>query len=334
LKTAGLVGEAKLRDFLVKFLERDPEEILGYGDDAVAIKIGGGKVLVAHTNMLVGSIDIPLGMGWRLVGRKAVVMNVSDIVCKGATPLTILFSWGVPRGFRVKAARDVASGLNSAARECGIYVTGGDLGESEDFVLAGTAFGLAEADGIISRSGAAPGDLLAATGFFGLTGVGFKILLKRLKASGLVRRKALGSVYRPRVRQREALAVAGVGAATAGMDCSDGLAASLHWLSRMSGVGFIINHIPIPLEVKRFSSSHRLDPIDLALYEGGEEYELIFCIKPRKWADAAKAVSRVGGALHRIGVATKRKRIVLEIPGRAGEAVKDRGWQHFRKWGK
>jgi len=42
-------------------------------------------------------------------------------------------------------------------------------------------------------------------------------------------------------------------------------------ISKASGVGFLIDAIPIAQEAKEFAEIHDLDPIELALY-GGEEY--------------------------------------------------------------
>ncbi|MBO3803653.1 MAG: thiamine-phosphate kinase, partial [Candidatus Brockarchaeota archaeon] len=97
----------------------------------------------------------------------------------------------------------------------------------------------------LRRSGAKPGNVLAVTGKFGLTSVGYKILLEGLEAPTGVKKAALRAVYAPSARMREGLAAAKARGVTACMDCSDGLARSLHQLSEMSGVGFRVCEVPI-----------------------------------------------------------------------------------------
>jgi len=327
------LGEDRLRDMIVSRLGRDPHEILGYGDDAVAFELGNGAVLVAHTDALVGSTDVPSGMPPYCVGWKAVVMNVSDIASKGARPLSLLFSWSPPRAFPSQGAARIAQGMNAAARRYGTYVTGGDTGEAKDLVLAGMALGIARKGSLMRRNGAGPGDILAVTGEFGLTSVGYKVLLDGWDAPGAVRKAAIDAVYAPHARLKEGLALAKTGGVTACMDCSDGLARSIHYLSQRSKIGFMISEIPIADEASRFASLHRLDPIELALYGGGEEYELVLCVKRDCWRKVYSAVRASGGRLYAMGEAIAEKGAVYLGSG-AGyvREIEPIGWQHFRRW--
>jgi thiamine-monophosphate kinase len=331
-RKVGGLGEEGLRDLIVSHLGRDPQEILGYGDDAVAFELGNGEVLVAHIDALVGSTDVPPGMPPFYVGWKAVVMNVSDIASKGARPLSLLFSWSLPGDFPSRGAARIAQGMNAAARRYGTYVTGGDTGEAKDLVLAGMALGIARKSSLMRRGGAGPGDILAVTGKFGLTSIGYKVLLDGWDAPRAVRRAALDAVYAPEARLKEALAVAKAGGVTACMDCSDGLARSIHYLSQRSKIGFVISEIPIADKASRFASLHRLDPVELALYEGGEEYELVLCVKRNCWRKVCSAVKASGGRLYAMGEAIAERRVYLKSEGGSMEEVEPIGWQHFSRW--
>jgi len=317
---------------IVSQFRGDANEIMGYGDDVVAFRLGNERVLVVHTDALVGSTDVPCGMPPFCIGWKAIVMNVSDIVSKGAKPLSLLFSWSLPSDFPSKGTAWIAQGMDAAARRYGTHVTGGDTGEAKDLVLAGMALGIAREGSLMRRSGARPGDILAVTGEFGLTGMGYKVLLNGLDAPRTLRKAAVDAVYTPRARLKEGLAVAKTGGVSACMDCSDGLALSIHYLSEMSKVGFSISRIPIAKEASRFASMHRLDPIDLALYEGGEEYELILCVKRNCWGRVYSAVRAVGGQLYAIGEAISEKKVYLESDDGHIVEIKPLGWQHFRGW--
>jgi thiamine-monophosphate kinase len=132
----------------------------------------------------------------------------------------------------------------------------------------------------------------------------------------------------PQARLKEGLALGGSQAVSASIDSSDGLAWSLYEIGRMSGVGFLINSVPVADEVRCFAEFNGLDALELALH-GGEEYELVVTVKPKLWADSEAAVEAVGGRLLPIGKVTRGKRVVLELDGKK-RLVEARGWEHFR----
>jgi Thiamine monophosphate kinase len=112
------------------------------------------------------------------------------------------------------------------------------------------------------------------------------------------------------------------------MDSSDGLAWSLHELSRLSSVGFVLDSVPVASEAADFGKLNGLDASELALY-GGEEYELVLTVKPEKLTEAKAAVDAVGGCLIPIGKATAEHEVVLEVAGKK-RVIEARGWEHFK----
>ena len=326
------LGEDRVRDLISSRLEKDMSEVLGYGDDAVAFEISKEQLLVMHTDALVASTDVLPGMTAYDVGGKAVVMNVSDLLAKGVKPRSAIFSWGIPRDYNARILAEISDGMNRTARECGIHVTGGDTSESDDFFLAGAVFGIVDRQKLLRRSTVKPGQIIASTGPFGLSSIAYRILLQGATATPQIRDRALEAGYRPKLRFPEANAIAEAGVASAGIDSSDGLARSLHWLGRMSRVGFIVDNLPTTEEVKQFGLVNKVDYVDLALYEGGEEYELIYAINQDKWTAALDAVERVGGKLYRIGVATSDPQMVLDLRNMAKRQIQDLGWRHFGGW--
>jgi thiamine-monophosphate kinase len=218
--------------------------------------------------------------------------------------------------------------LNAGAREYGAYVVGGDTGETSDLVVAVSLFGTALHRRLMLRSGARNGDLVAVTGFFGKSAAGLRVLLDGYVAIAEQREVLVGAVFMPQARLKEGLALGGSRAVSASIDSSDGLAWSLYEIGRMSGVGFVINNVPVADEVKCFAEFNGLDVLELALH-GGEEYELVVTVKPKLWADAEAAVEAAGGRLLPIGKVTRDKRVVLKLDGKK-RLVEARGWEHFK----
>jgi thiamine-monophosphate kinase len=326
--SSGELGERKIIDLIQHRLDAMPHLPVPFGDDVSAVDIGGGRVAVLKTDMLVGKTDVPRGMSMWQAARKAVVMNISDFAAKGVVPIAVLVSLGLPRDLMRKDLEEIACGLNAGAREYGAYLIGGDTGEASDLVIAVSLFGTAKKKALMLRSGARVGDTVAVTGFFGKSAAGLRLLLDGFAASQDLREVLLGSVCMPKARLQEGLALCGSRAVSASVDSSDGLAWSLHELARMSDVGFVVNSVPVADEVHRFAEFNGLDALELALY-GGEEYELVVTLKPKLWVDAETAVEEAGGCLLPIGKVTRNRQVLLDVNGKK-RAVEKRGWEHFK----
>jgi len=323
LKSVRELGERKIIDIILKHLEPMPNMPVPFGDDISTVDIGRGKLAVVKTDMLVGKTDMPPQMSLWQAARKAVVMNISDLAAKGVKTIALLTAIGIPRDLKRKDIEQIGKGLNVGAREYGAYVLGGDTNEASDIIISCAAFGIGERNRLMLRSGAKAGDIVAVSGPFGKTSAGLKILLQGLSTPPNLRKALVDSVLMPHARLREGLSLAQTRAATASIDSSDGLAWSLHEISRASHVGFLIDRLPIAEEAKQFSNIYKLDPIELSLY-GGEEYELVITVKPVLW----KKISRKA-SLMRIGRVTKERTLVLKV-GKKTVPIESRGWEHFK----
>jgi thiamine-monophosphate kinase len=323
------VGEREIIQILLERFEHVKDMPVPFGDDVSAYPLGDDYLMILKTDMLVGKTDIPPRMSLWQAARKAVVMNVSDFAAKGVRPKVMLVSLGLPRGLTVDEVREIGDGLNAGAREYDAYIIGGDTNEATDLVISLSVFGMARKDEVMLRSGAKPGDMVAVTGLFGKTSAGLKILLEGLEAPKNVYGALVESVYMPKARLNEGLALGVTGAVTASIDSSDGLAWSLYEIAKANNVGFLIDSPPVAPEAKKFAEINSLDPLELAFY-GGEEYELVLTIKPKLWNRAEEAVKKAGGSLIRIGSVTSEKQVLLEVKGEK-RVIEPRGWEHFRK---
>jgi thiamine-monophosphate kinase len=323
----GEVGERALIELMLRHITPMPGMPVPFWDDVMAVDLGDGRAAVLNADMLVWETDVPRGMTPFQAGRKAVVMNFSDLGAKGVRPLAFLASLGIPRETPVKVVEEMAQGFEAGAREHGGYVIGGDTNEASGIVISGVALGVAPMDRLMRREGAEPGDLLATTGFFGDTAASFKILLEGYEAPEDLKRLLLESVYNPATRVEEGVALAETGSVTASIDSSDGLAISLYDLSRSSSVGFRLETLPTSPNARRFAELHNIDPRSLALY-GGEEYELVLTLKHSGFEKAREALQAVGSNLTVIGEATANQEIVFMEDG-VEKPVEKEGWDHF-----
>ena len=329
MRTIKELGERKVIETILRFLDSMPDMPIPFGDDVSAIRADGDKLVVIKTDMLVGKTDVPPGMSLRQAARKAIVMNVSDFAAKGVKPLAAMISLGLPRTLTEENIEEIGLGINEGAREYGFFIIGGDTNEASDLIIDCALIGLCNKEKIVKRSGARPGDIVAVTGFFGKTSSGLKILLENLTLPKHIKEPLIEAVFMPKARLREGLALANLKALTSSIDSSDGLAWSLHELSKASGVGFLIENIPVAPEAKAFAERYGLDPVDLSLY-GGEEYELVVTVKPDLWEEANEALKNLGTPLIKIGKVIKEKKIELKINGER-RMLEAKGWEHFKE---
>lgn len=328
LSAAETLGERRIIQIFINSFRKTSKMAIPFGDDVAALDIGRGKLAVLKSDMLVDKTDAPGEMTPWQIGRKAIVVTVSDFASKGVRPLALLISVGMPRKFPKRDIMQLASGLEAGAREYDLYIIGGDTDEASDLVIDCLGFGLARKGQVMSRSGARPSDILAVTGFFGETSAGLKILLKKVEVHGQLRKRLVESVLLPRAQLKLGLALARSRVITSSMDSSDGLSWSLHELSRMSHVGFVVENLPSSPLARRFAEITNANLKDLVLY-GGEEFKLVVTIRPDGWNKAVKAAKSVGGTLHRIGKVTSDRRMILRLPEMKKIRIEPIGWEHF-----
>ena len=300
-----------------------PKSYSEIGDDVAVIPAGGRKV-VLKTDMLVEKTDVPRQMTFRQAARKSVAMCVSDFAAKGVRPDSFMVSLGLKRGITRAQVQQISLGLRDAAREWDLKLIGGDTSEATGLSINCAMVGFAET--YVKRTGARPGDVVAVTGRFGYPPSGLRILRGGAKATAGFRKKAIESVLLPTPNLPLGLALAGYW--TSAMDSSDGLARSLHVLSRASGVGIEVWKRPTSQDVKEFALANGLKVNQLIL-EGGEEYLIVGTMRPGKVRAAARAAKARGGEVLVIGEVTRRRGV--RIHARGGVVpLADSGWVHLR----
>jgi thiamine-monophosphate kinase len=320
------VGERALVELARKTFKIGPRIKVGIGDDAAAIDIDG-RYLIATTDMLIAGTHFPPGTTAEQMGHKAVIVNLSDLAAMGAEPLALIFSVGLPRGLDVEFVKRMIKSMDLTAGRYETYVVGGDLDESDDITIAGAAFGLASKRKLLTRSGSKPGDVIAVTGQLGAASAGLKILLERLPPKGY--EKLIKAQLEPIARVREGMALAKNGVKAA-IDITDSLASNLWQVSRMSGTKLIIDREKVPVHplALKFAERYRFKVDNFALY-GGEDFELLFTVRPRSWRRVKLALGRIGTKVTAIGHVTKGRGVFVQRKG-IQEKLPDRGYEHFR----
>jgi thiamine-monophosphate kinase len=297
-----------------------PSGDIGLGDDAAAVRLGS-RYLVASTDLVTRRTHFPRPITPFQMGWMAAAVNFSDIAAMGALPLGLLVAMGLPRETELETVEGIADGIGACAEQVSADYLGGDTKEAEDICLVGTSLGIVRTDGILLRSGARPGDLLAVTGELGLAGAGWAEIDE--EDFHPLARKAL---LEPFPRTKEGAILSASGYVTSCMDTSDGLAMSVHELARRSGVGFTVDRrsLPVHRDTIRIGERLGLDAMDWALHSGGD-YQLLFTVNPE---GETRLRSMLGKGFTVIGEAT-REGVRLD-DGERSTFLEDKGFEHFR----
>ncbi|MEM0383522.1 MAG: thiamine-phosphate kinase [Candidatus Caldarchaeum sp.] len=320
----GDLGERYLVNYILDRAQAGQDMMLPKGDDAAAFWFNG--LMVACVDMLVWETDVPPGMTWLQAGRKAVVSAVSDAASKGARPRFLLVSLGLSSEMEFEDFKQLVEGIIQAAESYGARVVGGDLNEQRSPCVSVAV--MASAKSLMSRRGARPGDLVATTGFFGRTYAGLHASLHRLEVS----QNLLKAVHEPEARVVEGVVLADSGGVSACVDSSDGLAECLHLLAEASGVGVVVDSLPVDAEAEAYCVEHGLSVYDAVLY-GGEEYELVFTVKSGWEKVVESCLRKVGREFKPLGQVVSEPGVYYEDGG-GKRPVERKGWQHFNQFRK
>ncbi len=317
--------ERELVDMLRKLLIRDPRDLLELGrDDSSARSLVEG-IYVFNTDMVVQSTDLLPGMSLEQLARKCVVSNYSDLAAKGAKPLFFLASIGLPENLGDEDFISIMRGLQRGVSEYNSYLSGGDISEANELIIAGFAAGKVS-HRLVSRRDAQPGDLIFTTGSFGLTSLAYMHLLKGMDLPPVLREIVLRAVYEPVAKVEQGVCISEF--ASSSTDSSDGLYWSLKELSRASGYGYVVDDLPIDKRILNFVERAGLDLTEV-VFHGGEEYELVFTVSPDRTLQLKDAFGRRGWDLLKIGYVISEPGVFLKHDGSLLE-VREGGWEHFK----
>ena len=293
-------------------------------DDVEVLKIGNTKFIV-KSDMLVQSTDMPTGMALDEIARKSLVSCVSDFSCKGIRPTFATIALAIPRNFTQKMINDLARGFFKSSKEFGVHIIGGDTNEGKELVIEVSMLGTSSKR-IPSRGGAKTGDIIIASGPFGYSSAGLKIILNGRKVNRQAIKKFRNAVFKPNPRLNFGLKAAKYFSSS--MDSSDGLAITLNDMSHQSKKKFVITDLPTGNEVIEFARQNKTSLEDL-VFCGGEEYEIVSTVHPTNLQKIKKLAKKMKVPLFEIGHVSNGKNVVL-VSNNKSKVIKRCGWTHLR----
>lgn len=304
--------------------------LLGIGDDAALLRPpAAGTEWVLTTDLMVEDVHFLAHLEpARSVGHRALARGLSDVAAMGGRPRFALVSLALSGKAPSKWFREFHQGLQSLARRYNVTLVGGDTALSPRGTVVDTVLvGEVRSGFAVRRSGASPGDRIFVSGGVGLSAWGGKLIRSKLRPVHRLQRAAVRSHLYPTPRCTLGERLALNRSASAMIDVSDGLALDLHRLCEASGVGARLGADSIPHPAPTGNLLQRHEALRLAL-EGGEDYELLFTVSPKKVRRLS--AKPAGVALTEIGEITRGRKIEIVQDGKT-RSLASGGYDHFRR---
>lgn len=306
---------------------------LGLADDCATIAVPDGHELVVTTDALVRGVHFLPAESAGAIAWKALAVNVSDLVGKGARPLAYVMALALPAAPEPGWMRAFADGLARAQEAFAIVLAGGDTDRTPDHLSVSiTAFGTLPKGRLVRRGTARPGDRIYLSGSIGDATLGLRLALDARLADAWGLEGAGASRLLERFRRPEPrLALGGVvlGHAAASMDVSDGLMKDLGRMCRASGCRAVIeaDRVPLSPAARTVVAAGGAGLQDLVT--GGEDYEVLCCVRGGQAAAFEAAARAAGVACTCIGEMEAGIGAVLVDAAGAALAIGRAGWDHF-----
>jgi thiamine-monophosphate kinase len=286
------------------------------GDDCALLRPDAGLDLALTSDLLVEGRHFGAGAEPRLLGHKALAVNLSDLAAMGATPRWATLAIGLPAADPAWL-EPFSGGLFALAQRYGVEIIGGDTTRAAARTICITAIGEVPPGMALERAAARPGDDIWVSGELGGASLG-------LKHPEIIEAARRLHAPEPRVELGERLRHL----AHAAIDVSDGLAGDLAHILERSQVAGRVEYERIP-KCPAFGKLNDAQLERECVLSGGDDYELAFTA-PREHRGEIEALSaELELALTRIGaIAPGAPR--LAVVAADGTAVAHRGgFDHF-----
>jgi len=275
-------------------LAQEAGEALGLKDDAALISSDREHDLVVTTDGLVAGQHFDAHSDARDIAFKALAVNISDLVAKGAEPYLYFLTLALPEADPTWL-QAFADGLGEAQASFGCRLAGGDtVATAGPLTLSITAIGRVPTGEMVMRSRASAGDYVYVSGSIGDAALALALSQDASLAAIWNLDEAQTSLLMAKLRRpAPPLALAPVlrAHAHAAMDISDGLLGDFESLCRASGTGgeIMIEHIPLSHAAEQ-ALAHDQSCRE-RIVTGGDDYQVLAAVSPTQ-CDGFEAACR------------------------------------------
>lgn len=322
-RTVADLGEFGLISVITAGLRGSDAVGVGPGDDA-AVFTPSGDVAVS-TDAMVEDVHFKrVWSGPYDVGRRAAGSALADLEAMGARPVGVVVALTCPADTPADWATEFARGVEEECGLAGAVLLGGDITRGDKIVVAVTVLGDLQGRTPLLRSGARPGDVVAAVGRFGMAAAGLAVLARGFRSPGAVVR----AQRVPEVPYGQGIVAHDAGA-TSLIDCSDGPLADLGHVAAASGVRIDLDSAAFDVNEAQKTVAAAIgggDPLTYIL-TGGEDHALLGTFPPGTVPPGWTVIGRVLPSVEPELVEPVETLVTVDGAPWAGSDAP--GWRHF-----
>jgi len=320
------LGEFELiRRFFIRrdHFRRESGVLLGIGDDAALLELPSGVDLVACVDTIVAGRHFLQDADARMIGHRALAVNLSDMAAMGATPAWATLALTMPSADLVWLEK-FAAGFLDLADAHAVALVGGDTTRGP-LTVSVQILGSVPRGRALRRGGGQAGDILAVSGTLGDAGAGLAFVKSPPPAASADVKALIERFNYPTPRVQLGLAARGI--ATAAMDLSDGLIGDLPKLAQASGLAARVAVDQLPLSCAMRNAVSLSQARDWAL-AGGDDYELLFAVPPSRFTELLGAANQLNLTLTPIGELQAGEGVTWSLNGKEF-TPRVSGYDHF-----
>ena len=258
---------------------------LGIGDDCALLKPAPGEEIAITSDMLVEGRHFFAGANPKLLGRKALAVNLSDLAAMGAKPLGFTLAIALAKADTVWLEA-FSKGLFDIANQYTCPLIGGDT-TAGPLTISITAFGSVPSGKAIRRSGAKAGDDIWVSGAVGDARLTLAALRHEIALTASELKQIEHRMHDPVPRVELGIKLRSI--ASAALDVSDGLLGDLKHILNQSQVGAEVFLEQLPKSATLQKQSEGIQNQFAAC--GGDDYEICFTA-PTEHRDAIDVISK------------------------------------------
>ena len=303
------------------------KESMGLLNDGALIQFAKNEKVVISSDMMIENQHFDKNFDPKLLAKKLLRVNLSDIAAMGAKPYGYLLNLAIPKKKHLTWLSLFVQGLKEDQKKFGLKLFGGDLSNSSVIFLSATILGKVKKNILMNKYAKAGSDIFVS-GYLGDSAITFD-LIKRKKIKNIdakFKKYLIKRHFLPEPKIKLGMSIINI--AEACTDISDGLIGDIKKISQQSNLcaNIFCEKIPLSPPVKNILSlSKNKKKIWESILIGGEDYELVFSVAKTK----IKKLSNLKEKIQKIGFFSKGNGIkVFDSKGKILELNKE-SFSHF-----